>query len=123
MIRHNLEPEIFSFSILHKFAEVASRHGLIDYPVHFKIDSGMHRLGFMPEEIQKLISLLKVQESIKVVSVFSHLAASDEPALDNFTVKQVEVFLKAANSQFFSAKASDGICCRGGAGMMSPRSV
>ena len=98
MIRHNLEPEIFSFSILQKFAEIASRHGMIDYPVHIKIDSGMHRLGFMPGEIRKLISLLKVEESIKVVSVFSHLSASDEPALDDFTRKQVDVFLKAANS-------------------------
>ena len=50
IIRHNLEPEIFSISLLRKFTETASRNGLIDYPVHLKIDSGMHRLGIMPEE-------------------------------------------------------------------------
>jgi alanine racemase len=96
MIRHTLEPEIYSISLLQKFTDIASRHGLIDYPVHIKIDSGMHRLGFMPSETNELISILKVQESIKVISVFSHLAASDDPELDNFTIKQVEVFLMEA---------------------------
>jgi Alr-MurF fusion protein len=97
MIRHNLEPEIYSVTLLRKFADIASRHGLAEYPVHIKIDSGMHRLGFMPSETDELISILKSQESLKVVSVFSHLAASEDPALDNFTEKQVKVFIKAAD--------------------------
>jgi alanine racemase len=97
MIRHNLEPEIYSIPHLLKFADIASRHGLVEYPVHIKIDSGMHRLGLMPSETDELISILKSQESLKVVSVFSHLAASEDPGLDNFTKKQVEVFLKAAD--------------------------
>ena len=97
IIRHNLEPEIFSIPILRKFTEIASRHGLVDYPVHIKIDSGMHRLGFMPEETEELISLLKASESLKVISIFSHLAASDDSRFDNFTRKQVEIFLSAAS--------------------------
>jgi alanine racemase len=98
MISHNLEPEIFSIPLLRKFADIASRHGLVDYPVHIKIDSGMHRLGFMPDETVELILLLKTSERLKVVSVFSHLAASENPGFDSFTRKQVEVFLKAASS-------------------------
>lgn len=96
MIKYSLEPEIFSFSSLHNFTETADRHGLIDYPVHIKIDSGMHRLGFMPEEVVSLAGMIKSAECIKVISVFSHLAGSENPALDNFSRKQVEVFLKAA---------------------------
>jgi alanine racemase len=97
MIRHNLEPEIFSIPLLGKFSDIASRHGLADYPVHIKIDSGMHRLGFMPDETAELISMLKASERLKVVSVFSHLAASENPGFDKFTRKQVEAFLKAAS--------------------------
>jgi alanine racemase len=95
MIRYSLEPEIFSFLSFEKFTSVASRHGLLNYPVHIKIDTGMHRLGFMPEDIESLADRIKTTECIKIVSVFSHLAASDDPALDNFSHRQVNVFLKA----------------------------
>ena len=77
---------------------VASKHGLINYPVHIKIDTGMHRLGFMPEDVDILAERIKNQECVRVISVFSHLAASEDPALDNFTHKQVEVFLKAVRT-------------------------
>jgi alanine racemase len=96
MIRYNLEPEIYSFQSLEKFTEIASRHGLINYPVHIKIDSGMHRLGFMQEEISELAEIIKTTESIKIVSVFSHLASADNPELDSFTHRQVKSFLGAA---------------------------
>jgi len=95
MIRYNLEPEIYSFEFLESFTEKASRHGLINYPVHLKIDSGMHRLGFMPDEISKLAEIIKNAESIKIASVFSHLASSDDPAFDDFTHRQVKIFLDA----------------------------
>jgi Alr-MurF fusion protein len=98
IIRHNLEPEIFSIPLLQKFAETASRNGLIGYPVHLKIDSGMHRLGIMPEETDELISLLKTSERLKVISIFSHLAASEDKKFDSFTERQVNVFLNAASS-------------------------
>ena len=94
MIRYSLEPEIYSFSSFGKFAAVATRYGLINYPVHIKIDSGMHRLGFLPEEAVELADLLRRTASVKVVSVFSHLAASEDPSLDSFTHMQAGVFLK-----------------------------
>jgi alanine racemase len=97
MIKYNLEPEIYSFQSLEKFITAASRHGLLDYPVHIKIDSGMHRLGFMPEDVIEMAEILKTTECIKVISVFSHLAASEDPALDHFSHHQAEVFLKAAD--------------------------
>ena len=96
LIKYNLEPEIYSFQSLDKFIAAASRHGLLNYPVHIKVDSGMHRLGFMPEDIADLAKRLKTAECIKVISVFSHLAASEDPAYDHFSNHQIEVFLKAA---------------------------
>lgn len=95
LIKYSLEPEIYSMASLEQFSSVASRHGLLGYPVHIKIDTGMHRLGFMPEEVDALAEKLKNMESVRVVSVFSHLAASDDPQLDHFSHQQVEVFLKA----------------------------
>lgn len=96
LIRYSLEPEIFSFASLEKFIAAASRHGLINYPVHIKIDTGMHRLGFMPEEVPAMAERIKNTESIKIISVFSHLAGSEDPRLDHFTHKQAEIFIKAA---------------------------
>lgn len=97
IIRYNLEPELFSFESFKFFTAAASRHGLINYPVHIKIDSGMHRLGFMPEDIPLLAGMISSDESIRVISVFSHLAGSENPALDDFTEKQVEIFLRASD--------------------------
>ena len=96
MIRYSLEPEIYSFESLDKFIFAASRHGLVSYPVHIKIDSGMHRLGFMPGDVPDLTKRIKSTENIKIISVFSHLAASEDPASDSFTHRQAEVFLKAS---------------------------
>ena len=95
MIRYNLEPELYNFSSLGRFIEVASKHGLLHYPVHIKIDSGMHRLGFMPEETVRLGEMIRDNECIRVVSVFSHLAGSDDPSLDEFTHRQVRIFLES----------------------------
>ncbi|MEI6047505.1 MAG: alanine racemase, partial [Bacteroidota bacterium] len=92
LIKYNLEPEIYSFSSFEKFTSVASKHGLINYPVHIKIDTGMHRLGFMPEDVATLVKLITAKECIKIISVFSHLAGSEDPALDHFSRRQVEVF-------------------------------
>jgi len=92
-----LEPEIYSFRILESFLTATEKLGIVDYPIHIKIDSGMHRLGFDPSEVDKLISILKNQNQLKVRSVFSHLAASDEPAFDNFTRQQVETFFSCAD--------------------------
>jgi len=96
MMKYSLEPEIFSFGTFEKFTLAAARQGILNYPVHIKIDTGMHRLGFMPEDIPVLANKISQSESLKVVSVFSHLAASEDPGFDNFTNSQVEVFLEAA---------------------------
>jgi alanine racemase len=96
LIEYSLEPEIYSFISLEKFTASAARHGLINYPVHIKIDTGMHRLGFMPEEVPVLSGKLNEIGSIKVISVFSHLAASEDPSLDSFTHQQAKIFLAAA---------------------------
>jgi alanine racemase len=97
MIKYSLEPELYSFSSFGSFIAVAERHGLIAYPVHIKIDTGMHRLGFLPEETEELASLIKARDCIRVISVFSHLSGSDDPALDEFSKRQVDIFQKAAS--------------------------
>jgi alanine racemase len=97
IIKYNLEPELYSFESLVNFTEAASRHGLVNYPVHIKIDTGMHRLGFMPEEIEQLAEMITQKDCIRIISVFSHLAGSENPELDYFSRKQVEVFLDAVD--------------------------
>jgi alanine racemase len=96
MIRHNLEPEIYSLESYNTFASVARRFGLLNYPVHIKLDTGMHRLGFSPEEVDELIPGLSGQQHLRVVSLFSHLAASDDPALDAFTRRQATMLTETA---------------------------
>ena len=92
LFENHLEPEIYSFELLKAFMHAASRLGLTDYPVHIKIDTGMHRLGFEPEDIPQLITLLQEQNSVQPKSVFSHLAGSDAASLDDFTKQQIELF-------------------------------
>ena len=95
IIKYALEPELYSAESFDTFVSIAERYGLINYPVHIKIDTGMHRLGFLPDEIDNLAKKIRSAECIKVVSVFSHLAGSDNPDLDDFSKNQVDVFLSA----------------------------
>jgi alanine racemase len=94
IIRYKLEPEIYSFKVLKKFLKEAEVEGVTDFPVHIKLDTGMHRLGFLEHETGLLIENLQSQPTLKIASVFSHLAGSDEAALDYFTSEQVDVFEK-----------------------------
>ena len=97
MIKHQLEPEIFSFRALRLLQKTIRQNALPQnkpVKVHIKVDTGMHRLGFVEEEIDELISTLKQNPLIFVQSVFSHLAASDKPELDDFTRKQIARFKK-----------------------------
>lgn len=96
LIENQLEPEIYSFKLLKEFTEAVSKLALTHYPVHLKIDTGMHRLGFDPEDIPGLIDWLQQHNEIVVKSVFSHLAGSDSPDLDYFTHQQAEKFRNAA---------------------------
>ena len=97
LTEHNLEPELFSFSILNSFEEYLEKEAITDYPVHIKVDTGMHRLGFMKDELQQLCEHLKKKNYFTVQSVFSHLAASEDETEDAFTLHQATLFEKACN--------------------------
>ncbi|WP_320814672.1 bifunctional UDP-N-acetylmuramoyl-tripeptide:D-alanyl-D-alanine ligase/alanine racemase [Flavobacterium sp.] len=88
MIAYDLEPEIYSLTGLEAFLKVAKQQNIISYPIHLKVDTGMHRLGFEPHDLPELKSLLKNNNFITVKSVFSHLAASDDIAFKEFTELQ-----------------------------------
>ena len=95
MVQYNLEPEIFSFNIFSGFQKYLQQTGITNYPVHIKLDTGMHRLGFEEKDISTLAQMLQATEIFKVQSVFSHLVASDAAALDDFTQSQAAIFLKS----------------------------
>ncbi len=90
----------------------AKREGVTHYPIHIKIDSGMHRLGFMPEEIDELISQLKAQNAVVPRSVFSHFVGSDGEGFNDFTRQQFDVFNEASLKlqQAFPDKIIRHIC-------------
>ena len=94
MIKHDLEPEIFSFRVLKLFEDAVKRYGRKDapYPIHLKFDTGMHRLGFEEKDINELVVRIKNFKSLEIRSVFSHLAASDEIPHDEFTLAQIKKF-------------------------------
>ncbi len=99
MIKHQLEPEIFNFRALSLLEKAIKNNSIpLNKPVkiHLKFDTGMHRLGFEPDEMGELISRLKNNDLIYVQSVFSHLAASDKPEFDDFTREQIRLFNKMA---------------------------
>lgn len=91
---HNfcLEPEVYNFRILEAFIREGKRRGVSHYPIHIKLDTGMHRLGFTEEELPQLFDILKNQDVLKVCSLFSHLAASESWDFDDFTQHQINVF-------------------------------
>lgn len=94
IIKYNLEPDIYSFRILDDFVQTASLYCQNDekIPIHIELDTGMHRLGFMKDDIPELIDRLKAAKAIEVKSFFSHLACSEDSAMDHFTRSQIEKF-------------------------------
>jgi Alr-MurF fusion protein len=102
MIKNELSPVIFSLKNLMLFVEQVKKHQLLHYPINIKIDTGMHRLGFNPNELEQLILELKSVESfVKIDTIFSHLAATDEPELDQFTNEQAKLF-EESSSKFIT---------------------
>ncbi len=97
LIQHRLEPEIYNFRLLEQFANAVSGQGIVEYPVHIKLDTGMHRLGFLSGDLERLTAYLNRQQAVRVKSVFSHLAGSDEPALDDFVRQQVAEFRRMSS--------------------------
>lgn len=87
---YNLEPEIYNFRLLDAMISEAKRRGITNYPVHVKVDTGMHRLGFELDDVDVVAAKFRSQRELKIRSVFTHLAGSDSPELDDYTRFQME---------------------------------
>ena len=93
---YKLEPEVYSFHLLEALIKAAEKSGVTHFPIHIKLDTGMHRLGFAPEDMPELVRRLQGQNAVIVRSVFSHLVGSDEARFDAFTRHQIETFEAAS---------------------------
>lgn len=98
LFAYNLEPEIYSFEILDRIIKEAEKCGITGYPVHIKLDTGMHRLGFLEKDIPQLRAVLLSQKAITPVTVFSHLAAADSPEMDDYTFSQFDYFKRCCDT-------------------------
>jgi alanine racemase len=97
IIQHQLEPEIYSLKGLNSFLQLAKQKKLNAFPIHIKLDTGMHRLGFEEENIADLISVLKDNKYVKVKSVLSHMATSDALEHRDFALSQIDLFEKLSS--------------------------
>ena len=98
ILENNLEPNVYSFASLEQVIMAAEEKGLENVPVHIKIDSGMHRLGFYREQMPELLERLQSTRAVRVASVFSHLAGSDEQQFDTFTLQQIGYYKLCADA-------------------------
>lgn len=96
IIDNNLEPSIPNTSALDILCKTLEERDIRNYPIHIKLDTGMHRLGFVTSELAELEDYLAKTDRVRVKSIFSHLAASDEPENDAFTMEQIALFQKNA---------------------------
>ena len=96
ILENNLEPNVYSHQSLKTVIAAAEAKGLENVPIHVKIDSGMHRLGFYKEDMPWLIERLGTTKAVRVASIFSHLAGSDEAQFDDFTMEQIRYFNSCA---------------------------
>ena len=93
MFDYDLEPEVYSFRLLDALVKAARKEGITGWPVHIKLDTGMHRLGFNPEDdMDELIDRLKHQQAVIPRSVFSHFVGSDSDEFDAFSAQQFQLF-------------------------------
>jgi len=97
VIANQLEPVIFSFTMFKEFDGFLKREGIKNYPVHLEIETGMNRLGFAVQEIEKLSKEIQATSSFRIQSVFSHLAASEDTMQDEFSNRQFDLFVQAFN--------------------------
>lgn len=95
LFEYDLEPEIYNFRLLNALIRAAEKEGVTNFPIHLKIDTGMHRLGFNIQEIDALVKRLKEQTAVVPRSVFSHFVGSDSRDFDDFTSRQFDIFDKA----------------------------
>lgn len=113
LFEYDLEPEVYSFKLLDALIRAAEKEGIQGFPVHIKLDTGMHRLGFNPRtDIPVLIDRLKHQTAVVPRSVFSHFVGSDSPEFDDFSAKQFKLFDEASKTlqAAFSNKILRHIC-------------
>jgi alanine racemase len=96
IVKHKLEPELYNQEVLQAFLSFLPQQ-MVNYPVHIKIDTGMHRLGFEENEVAEMIEAIGTTKKIRVKSVFSHLVASDDPVHDAFTKTQINAFQEIAS--------------------------
>lgn len=87
-----LEPAVFSLDELDKLVEEAENYGTFQYPVHIKLDTGMHRVGFLQNQLKEVAARLSRTNAVKVASVFSHLATADCLDMDDYTLGQIKLF-------------------------------
>ena len=97
MFDYKLEPEVYSFYLLEKLIKAAEKESVTNFPIHIKINTGMNRLGFEPEDIPQLIKRLKQQSAVIPRSVFSHLVGSDSTQFDEFTMQQISLFKEVSD--------------------------
>lgn len=92
LFNNKLEPVVYSFSILEELIKATEKYEYENYPIHLKLDTGMHRMGFEAYDLPGLLKILKGAVHIRVSSIFSHLATADCIDMDRFTIKQLELF-------------------------------
>jgi alanine racemase len=97
VIDHCLEPSIYSPRILREFIAIAEKRSQKEYPIHIKFNTGLNRLGFWENDVKHIVSQLSKANSVKVKSVFSHLAASEDLSERDFTLRQITDFTKSSN--------------------------
>ena len=92
IVAHHLEPNLYSFKILDAFLELADKKPLLNYPIHLKFNTGLNRLGFSHTDIPDIITSIKSSNNIKIKSIFSHLAATEDANENEFTINQINNF-------------------------------
>jgi alanine racemase len=97
IIQHHIEPEIYSIKGLKAFLKIAEQKKLKDFPIHIKLDTGMHRLGFQENNLSELIKTLQGNETVKVKSILTHMATSDELVHQEFAISQIKLFEKLSS--------------------------
>ncbi len=112
MFDYKLEPEVYSFHLLEELIKAAEKEGITNFPIHIKLDTGMHRLGFVEEDIPALIHRLKAQTAVIPRSVFSHFVGSDSPSFDDFSQKQIARYVAQSDQlqAAFSHKILRHLC-------------
>lgn len=113
LFQYDLEPEVYNFKLLKALIHAAEKQGIQDFPIHVKLDTGMHRLGFNPlTDVPQVIEILKQQNAVIPRSVFSHFVGSDSPDFDEFSAHQYDLFLQGSSQlqAAFSHKILRHIC-------------